>query len=441
MLQQRILAFARETGTLRRGDTYVVGVSGGVDSVALLHALRAASSELGIALHVAHLNHGLRGEAAEQDADFVAGLACEWGLSATVQRADVSAYAAEHGLSLEAASRQARYGFFAEVVDVLRAHAVVAGHTADDQAETVLLHLLRGTGLAGLRGMRPTQHLRVGANGAGRPLNVCRPLLGTSRAEVEAYAAQHSLAHREDSSNGDVTFTRNRIRHELLPLLETYNPGARQGIMRMAQLLDDDYQCLTQLAEMAWSDVARLQHGGVSLSLEGLRSVPVAVARLVVREAYAVVAGGLADLTAEHVEQSLSLALRGRTGALLDLPGGVVALRGYGEVLIARGLPAAESLPREGVPLRVPGATVVGTWEVRAELRETPCGRQPADPPHVDLDFDRVGARLLLRRRARGDKMRPVGLKGSKKLQDIMVDAKVPRWERDAVPVLASPAQ
>ena len=441
MLAECILAFARETGALRRGDTFVVGVSGGVDSVALLHALRAVSATLGIALHVAHLNHGLRGLAAEQDAEFVAALAREWGLAATVRQVDVSTRAAERHLSLEAAARVERYRFFGDVVSDVGAAAVVVGHTADDQVETVLLHFLRGAGLAGLRGIMPVHRLLIAGPTADRALAVYRPLLEASRDEVELYAARHSLRYRADATNADATFTRNRVRHELLPLLKSFNPNVDQGIIRMAQLLGDDYRCLAQLADREWPTLARVGRGDVGLSLERLRELPVSIARLSVRGAYAALTGGTIDLAAEHVEQVLALALSGRTGASAELPGGVVAVRSYREVRIGLGLPAVDPLPRDGVPLRVPGTTVVGDWAVDVEVRGTRCDRSTKHSLHVDLDLEKAGTEIALRRRAHGDKMRPLGMQGSKKLQDIMVDAKVPRWERDAVPVLVSPTQ
>ena len=284
-LLARVRQYAQRYRLFSPGETVVVGVSGGPDSLCLLHLLRRLAPELRLWLHVAHLHHGLRGAEADADAAFVAELADCWGLPCTVGRADVAALAREAGLSLEEAARQARYRFLAGVAEAGGAATLAVGHNADDQAETVLMHFLRGSGAAGLRGMLPrtplddyrllqaatipiasghrvtalrsprwrqvfvvyswtAQPLAVsGADGdasdpppspgprvpASPRLHLVRPLLSISRAEIEAYCAEYRLAPRTDRSNEDTIFFRNRLRHELLPLLETYNPGIRRG--------------------------------------------------------------------------------------------------------------------------------------------------------------------------------------------------------------------
>ncbi len=448
MLEERVREFARATGTLRPGETYAVGVSGGVDSLALLYALRAAAPALGISLHVAHLDHGLRGAAAAADAQFVADLARDWGLPATVAAADVGRYARERRLGSEEAARECRYAFFADVVRRLGAAGVVVGHTADDQVETVLLHFLRGSGLAGLRGMAPVQELSVsdpsrwrtpaaGLAGERWSLRVLRPLLGTTRAEVLAYAERHALTYRVDASNEDVALTRNRIRGELLPLLESYNVAFRAAVLRMARLLADDYAFLAQAAAAVWGSVAETEPGAVRLNLAALLTLAPALRRLIIRRAFAWLVGDTADLAATHVEQVEALAERGRTGGGVDLPAGVRAARTYGALLLCVREPAARALPAQGVPLRVPGVTSVEPgWQVEADVRAGICA-EADDPRHADFDLDRLDGEVVVRRRRPGDRLRPVGLGGSKKVQDILVDRKVPRWERDAVPVVA----
>lgn len=447
-LVRAVERFFARTGTVRRGDTLLVGVSGGVDSVSLLHALRALAPDLGVNLHVAHLDHRLRGAESAADAAFVSELAHEWNLPVTVEAVDVAAFAAERRLSLETAARFVRYSFFADAARRLGAAAVVVGHNADDQVETLLLHLIRGTGLAGLRGMRPVQRLTAGALGRGesfsdggqRDLLVLRPLLDVPRAEIVAYAERHALSYRRDSTNEDRTYLRNRIRHELVPLLETYNPSFKTLARRAAGLLAEDYAYLGAAAEEAWERGASVEEGTVSLDLASLLAEMPAIRNLLVREAYARLVGDTTDLSAVHVSDVLALAEEGRTGAALALPGGVRAVRTYGALLIANALPEREALPVEGVRLNVPGLTVVepGSLSVEATVAEQRCAGQGDRQSHVDLDLDRIEGDLLVRRRAPGDRLRPLGLGGSKKVQDILVDAKVPRWERDAVPVVTA---
>ena len=227
---------------LEREAKIVVGVSGGPDSLCLLHVLNQLRPQYDWVLHVAHLHHRLRGAAADEDMVFVALQAIEWGLPCSIQVVDVAAIAQAQGLSTEEAARQVRYGFLSQVAQEIGATAVTVGHHADDQSETVLMHFLRGTGLAGLRGMSPAVDLgnmrliRNHASASPPHIPLVRPLLAVPRAAIETYCHDHHLSPRTDHSNCDATYFRNRIRHELLPLLETYNPNIRTRLRRTASI-------------------------------------------------------------------------------------------------------------------------------------------------------------------------------------------------------------
>jgi len=233
-LLTQVMETIEEYGLLVRGEPVVVGVSGGPDSLCLLHVLKHLAPGYGVTLHVTHLEHGIRGEESEADAQFVAGLAHRWGLPVTVEHADVPRLAEEEGLAPEEAARRARYGFLARVAGQIGASRIAVGHNADDQVETVLMHFLRGSGLAGLRGMLPLSplgELRLGAALRDSPLagelRLIRPLLEVARPAIEAYCRSRGLQPRFDRSNLDTTYYRNRLRHELLPMLEGYNPNIR----------------------------------------------------------------------------------------------------------------------------------------------------------------------------------------------------------------------
>ena len=230
-----------------RGQLIVVGVSGGADSLALLHALRAFRAEFNIRLHAAHLNHQLRGAESEGDARFVEALAREWEIPITVESHDVEAFARLKKLSVEEAARMVRYGFLEQVAEREGAHAVAVAHNADDQVETILMHFLRGSGLAGMRGMQPTSTYPFHA-----PLRLVRPLLAVRRIDIEAYCASQRIDPREDASNTDTHFLRNRLRHEVLPLLEQVNPNLRQVLRRNARIIGDDHDYVAQRADGAW---------------------------------------------------------------------------------------------------------------------------------------------------------------------------------------------
>ena len=236
-LRQRVLQSIRKEDLIPSGETILVGVSGGPDSVCLLHILDHLKETLGVSLHVVHLNHMLRGAASDADADYVSLLAQSEGLPATVEARDVLAYKREHGLSLEEAARQARYDFFAEVATSLGARRIALGHTADDQMETILMHLVRGSGLAGIRGMQPLTFWRSPASVTC--LRLVRPLLDVAREETEAYCQAYALEPRSDLSNYSLDYTRNRFRHELVPLLESYNPNVGAALLRTARAAAD----------------------------------------------------------------------------------------------------------------------------------------------------------------------------------------------------------
>ena len=237
---------------LPRGSPVIVGVSGGADSLCLLHALHALAPDNEWRLHVAHLNHQLRGAEAQADADFVRDIAQHWGLPYTIESRDVAAFARHHKLSLEEAARQVRYGFLLDVAQAQHSDVIAVAHNADDQTESVLMHLLRGSGLAGLRGMLPKMrleeyrilHPQSAIQNPKSKIYLVRPLLEIPRSAIDEYCQQHDLHPRVDATNADTTYFRNRLRHELLPTLETYNPNIRSILRRTADVIAAEYEIL-----------------------------------------------------------------------------------------------------------------------------------------------------------------------------------------------------
>lgn len=519
-LQMRVAEYIGQHDLLPSGSTVVVGVSGGADSLCLLHLLRELTPALGIRLHVAHLNHGLRGVEADADAAFVAGLAAQWGLPCTVGRAEVAALAAAPGVSLEEAARHARYRFLAGVAAEVGAGVVAVGHNADDQAETVLMHFLRGSGVAGLRGMLPkvslaayrlTQHAagsilsgagvgpsaeskdvlsgvegdavqtedrsapfdsRLPPSAQGAPLEcfdavwrpegddnfaqgidssvspclLVRPLLNIPRAEIEAYCAQHGLAPRFDRSNEDTTLFRNRLRHELLPLLATYNPNIRAILTHTAEALAGDYEVLREQTLAAWARISLLAGPGeVRFDLARWRALPVGLQRATVREAVAQLRRHLRDIGWEHVEAAVRLARRGATGQAATLPAGLVLTLSYGVLRVAEeGAAWPVDVPQVAGPVALGAERRVDLghgWRVHAVR----CARSelPADfaanpdPWAAWLDADAVGPALQLRPRTPGDRFRPQGMGGHEvRVNEFMINAKTPRAARAGWPLL-----
>lgn len=424
---------------IRRGERVLVAVSGGPDSVALLHLLLRLRGELSLELCVFHMDHGLRADAAD-DAAFVCSLAKEWGVPAVVAREDVAAMR-RRGESTQEAARRVRYTAMRRAAREVGATRIALGHHADDQAETVLMRFLRGAGATGLGGMRRRQGPFV------------RPLLDISRADVEEYCRAFGLMTRQDPTNLQLGYLRNRLRLELLPLLEAeYNPNIRLTLNRTAALLQDDDDLLDYLAHRAFR---RLQRGAdgesVALPVAELARQPRALRRRIVRHAWRSVAGravvrDLDDgswtpslLSFEHVEAVLAL-LDSRPGEAVDLPARVRARRDEEVVTLRRIEDSREAAPDQedfAVPLAVPGTTVVpGICVIEARLVEEPHKAQRPGRDGAWLDWEKLAPPLVARTWRPGDRMRPLGLGGTKKLQDLFVDEKVPAAQRRRVPVV-----
>ena len=436
-LEEGVRAFLEEHGFAHIREPLVAAVSGGPDSLCLLHLLYRLKDSLGLNLHVAHLNHGLRGAEGEEDAQFVARLAQDLGLPVTLGREDVKSYRATRRCSLEEAARELRYTFLHRVVEDTGARGAVVAHTADDQAETVLMHLIRGTGLTGLGGMRTVTSLTLPSR---QVLTVIRPLLGASREETEGYCRDHGLGFRVDSSNLSIKYLRNRIRWELLPALKRYNPNIRDALLRLARAAQDDLAYLDSQIYRVWEDVASEGPYGLALNLEATRALTPALQRHLLRRTLCHLLGDLGNITSAHIE-GLQELLTKPAGKSLALPRGLSATMVYGECIIgprgalAKALPSLNGQRR----LKVPGETLLSGWRVITKIADREAGKTEAHGWRAQLNFDVVGDKLTVRGRKPGDRFQPLGMAEPKKLQDFLVDAKVPRSWRDRIPLVCSP--
>lgn len=431
----KVRSTIEEHHLLSPGDAVVIGVSGGPDSLALLFSLRELAGDHRLRLTVAHLDHGLRGAESESDVAFVGDLAKHLDLPFVLGRADVRELARGRGLGLEEAAREARYGFLARAAEERGAGKVAVGHTRNDQAETVLMRLLRGAGTDGLAGMAAFRRL-------GRGLLI-RPLLETTREETEDYCRRLGVQAREDRTNLDPAYLRNRVRRRLLPLLaEEFNPSIVDGLADLARRMSDEADLLRDLTGEAYESVAvQDEDGRVRLDLEGLTEQPRAIRRRLIRRA--VRAAGLGPgPQAERVEAALRLALEGRTGARVEIGGGGLAVREPDALVICSSVAAVPAFAPLALPL--PGRVdlpAVGLT-ISAEFRpaETYPGEAGIDRQEAFLDADAVPAMhggLVVRPRRPGDAFHPQGAPGRKKLKDFFIDLKVPRHDRDRIPVVA----
>lgn len=435
-LVDRVRRTIRRYHLLEPTSRVIVGLSGGPDSVALTYVLRELAREGAFALvGLAHFNHRLR-ETADRDEVFCRDLAARLDLPILVESADIRAVAARRRSSIEDAARDARYAFLDRAAARLGADRVAVGHTRDDQAETFLLRLLRGAGRRGLAGIYPRARL------------VVRPLIEASRDEVLAYLEANHLTFCEDESNRDLSNPRNRIRHELLPYLRRhFSPGVSAVLAREAAVARDEEAFLeAQAAEVEVRTVRTPAAGDeetVVLDAEGLAATPPALARRVIRRAL----GRLAParfVGVEHVEAVLDLLGPELPGGGIDLPGQRAERVGATVILRRRPERGVQGEMRPVVtprPLPVPGTVELPEigWAISAEpgvADETLADRLTARALETAVDAAAVTLPLVVRTRRPGDWLRPLGLGGRKKLQDLLVDKKIARADRDRVPLV-----
>ncbi len=442
-LEERVSAFLDTHGL--RDIAIVVAVSGGPDSLALLVTLARLRGRFGLTLHAAHLDHQLRPES-RAEAAYVRRVCRRLGVPVTFGRVDVAALQAREKISLEDAARRARYAFLAAVAQERGAAIVLTGHTADDQVETVLMHILRGTGLNGLRGMRPVTRFLLDG---GQDVTVGRPFLEATRAETEACCRAARLRPRADPSNQDRRFLRNRVRMDVLPALETAQPGAREALRGLALVADEAQRYLESAADTVWRDVARPSGNAVVLDRRALADEHPAIRAEVYRRAARLLVGEPLPLERVHVAQMD--ALLSKTGEKhIDLPLGLQYTVHFFYAVLSLGEPPCP-LPEvvEG-RLPVPGHARLGRWSFETTVCEdgVRVDASPGAPAALfspqdawlpyrmsaTIPHDRAQGGLIVRRRRPGDRVRLTG--GTRKVQDILVDSKTPRGWRDCVPLV-----
>lgn len=435
-LGQRVLDFIQENKLVSGQHCLLVAVSGGPDSVCLLHILVKLQEGLGIRLYIAHLNHQLRGAESEADAHYVSDLAHRLDIPATIEQRDVKAFKIQQRISLEEAAREVRYTFLAQVAKSIGANRVAVGHTADDHIETILMHLIRGTGTRGLRGLQPSSRWQS----SGSSLTIIRPLLPVSRRETADYCHNHQLMPRIDASNLSLSPLRNRIRHQLLPLLESYNPRVAEALLRTARIAGDDLAFMDKEMDRLWGKIVQKQGNTITLDKEGFLKLPPAPKRYLLRRAIEDLLGNLKDIESRHIEEIMD-ALTKPAGKRLSLPGGLVFSIEYNRYLLGSDQAALSPFPILGgeFPLKLPGETVLPGWRIEATIISREQMPEKDEDFTAYFDRDKTGDKLLVRPRQPGDRFQPLGMNQPKKLGQFMIDAKIPSAWRQRIPLVCSP--
>ena len=425
--EERVLETIKRHDLLSTGDVVLAAVSGGPDSVAMLHALVSLAGALQVPVSAAHLNHMLRGAEANADEQYVRRLCRRFRVPCTTEKKDVARIARQTHMSIEQAARAARYEFLERVADQLNASRIAVAHTSDDQVETILLNLLRGTGSDGLAGM-PIRRERI-----------IRPLLEVSRADVREYCAEKGLSPRTDASNLSFKMARNRIRNQVLPLLEREQPAIRANLLRTARVLAREAAFLTDLAQRRLGGIV-LQRGPSSVVLNAarLKRADAALQGRIIREAIRYLQGVLTDIEQVHIEAVAAL-LQGHSGRMLHLPGPLVVSYSQGQLVFAtKPLPAQSETCHL---LQIPGTVSAPSLGIEICAQAIERARAPSiktqQPLVAMLDRAAVREPVVVRTWQRGDRFHPLGAPGSMKLHDFFINQKIPRHERGRVPIVS----
>ncbi len=422
------------------GERVLAAVSGGPDSVALLYLLHGLREEMDLSLEVAHLQHGIRGEEGREDALFVARIAAKLALPFHVKELDLPGVRAQRGRgNLEAMGREERYGYFAALAETRDIQKVATGHTRADQVETLFMWLLRGSGRRGLGGMPPVRPVAESGPASSGPLLV-RPLIEASREEILDFLAHAGLEYRTDRTNLDPAPLRNWIRLRWLPQVrEKFGPEIEERLAHLAEIFREEDEILERLARQDLARVIQGQH----LAREPFLSLGKAMQRRVLRLWCAAKLGHVRGFGFSNVEEALDFIAHGPPQGRLSIPGGWDLVRRYGKVHIGR--PGRNrkpvcytyELPRQGGELVVPEASV----RIESMTLSVSPGVAPRDRGEALFDLAALPETLTVRNFRRGDRFRPLGMRGHKKLKDLFIEKKVPLEVRSALPLFLAGAE
>lgn len=424
-MKDRFLEFINKNFLIDKNDKVLVGLSGGPDSVCLLHLLYEAKDELGIELGAAHINHQIRGDDAESDEEYSKGLAKRLNIPFYSLRKDVNGYAKKNGISSETAGRDIRYGFFKELMEKEGYTKVATAHNANDQVETILMRIMRGTGIDGLCGI-PVKRDGV----------FIRPILFMERDAIETYCEENDLNPRIDKTNLERDYSRNKIRLDLIPYMkDNFNPNLVQSINRMIELLTEDNDYLQSNVDKYYEDFVCDEGNGVRLKKE-VYSLHFSMLSRVVRKALVEVSKSNYDFEHKNIQDVISL-FSMDTGKTLHLPNGIEASSVYGDVKIRKREKIDKNKEKE---LVIDKNSLKNRYEfekysIRFDIINI--GTKFNNNNYIKyFDYDKINGNIIIRKRKDGDKIRPLGMKGSKKIKDIFIDAKIPVEDRGSIPIV-----
>lgn len=403
----------REYNLINKGDSVLVGLSGGADSVCLTHALWSLKDEFDMELYTAHINHGIRGEEANRDELFAENFSEKLGIKCFVLNVDIPEIAKDTNVSEETAGRNVRYKFFNELCKTHNINKVATAHNRNDNAETLLMNFMRGSTTNGLCGI---PYIRE---------NIIRPILNVSRDDIEQYCSDNGLEYMTDSTNLTEEYTRNKIRHTLLPYIQKeFNESFIKTVTENACLIKDDSDYLDIIAE----DFYKKHVKNCTVEIKNIKTTNIAVKRRVVRYMLRDIYNGLNDISSKYVSDILSLADK-TSGRQINLPNGIIAKNEYGKIILEH---IIEEIQQYEVSINIGETLAISELNKKVCVSKTNT-RSKDGAIYISSDnFDKI----IVRSRRNGDKFQPMGMNGTKKLKEYFIDKKIPKDKRNGVPII-----
>lgn len=426
-MREQVFRDIKEHNLIEKGDNILIGVSGGADSIALLYVLLEVREEIDFNIFIAHVNHGVRGEEALEDERYVENTARKLGLPYYSKKVNMDEYAKEKKMSSEEAGRELRYGFFREILSKIGGGKIAVAHNKNDQAETLLLRLFRGTGIEGLKGMDYKND------------DIIRPILGIEREAIERYLLDRNIEFKVDRTNLEPIYNRNRIRLEVIPYIEEhYNPNIIDTLWRTSRLMAIDNEFFEEYSNDLYHKMVR-KKDKYSIVLDGkaFKKEHRSIQTRIIRNCILELNGSLQGITMRHVEDVMTLFLERGTGKSISLIDNLVAKTSYDDFIIEKsnGEKDADFLYR----IDINSSNYISElgYGFKAEIKSI-------DQVNIDkenrykkyFDYDKLIGDVYVRNRRDGDRFVPFGMKGSKKLKDYFIDEKIPKDERDRIPII-----
>lgn len=426
-IENNFLKFIQQEKLIKKGDGIVVGLSGGPDSVCLLYLLISIREKIGINIAAAHLNHMLRGKAADEDEEFAKRLCEKLNIEFFSKKVDINKYSKEHSLSSEAAGRKVRYEFFNDVMKKLNYNKIATAHNANDQAETVLMRMMRGAGLEGLCGIP-----------VNRENKYIRPILFLKREEIENYCKEKGVKPRIDATNLERIYSRNKVRLDILPYMkENFNQDVIEAINRMSILLQEDNKFIDKEVNKIFNDKCKIFNKSVTINKE-VFLLEEAVIKRVIRKSIEYVSGNKYDVELKHIEDVEKIQKHG-TGKRINLPNNLIAINVYGDIKIKYEQEVNSNNNVRIITKSELMDNVIVFNDFRMEFKVIDNNENINYNKNSFIkyfNFDKINKGITIRYRKNGDRIIPIGLNGSKKVKDIFIDMKIPKEDRDSIPIL-----